>query len=211
MKKLFVILLAIWIMVGIKTYGYSPTGHDNISAISFIEEGELLVDMTSSKIDSGFKALGRNRFIGWKYHYFNIKREASYVGEIIFARSNRTNEKIEIDYSLRETNYQERSIKTTGSISGQFEGNIKKIEAGIEAEGSVTTDKKSAITRVEDTSFSFVVDPFHRITFRVTGDAYVTNGVSKYSLFGITFKKGTWEYIDIITRYYELYEEELPK
>ena len=211
MKKIVLFALVLWIILGLDIYAYSPTGHDNITAIEFVEDGELLVDMTSSQIESGYKVLGRNRLFGWKYHFFNIKKETNYVGEIIFSRSNRTSEKLEIDYELKETNYSERSIKTTGSLSGQFEGNIKKIEAGLEAGGSVTADKKTAITRVEDTSFSFVVDPYHRMTFRVTGEALVTNGVSKLSVFGITFKKGTWEYIDIVTRYYELYEEEIAK
>ncbi|MGD9604935.1 MAG: hypothetical protein AB7V00_02105 [Bacilli bacterium] len=211
MKKLFLLAIVIWLALSCQTFGYSPTGHDDISTIVFLDDGELLVDMTSSQIESGYKAMGRNRLFGWKHHFFNIKEEANYVGEIIFSRSNRTSDKLEIDYELEETNHFERSIKTTGSISGQFEGNIKKIDAGIEASGSITSDKTTSITRVEDTSFSFVVDPFHRVTFRVTGEALVTNGVSKLSILGITFKKGTWEYIDIVTRYYELYEEEMSK
>jgi hypothetical protein len=200
----------LWTAIGIqKTQAYSTTGHEGIMAVSFEEEGELLVDMTSAKIEAGYKALGKNRFFGWKYHFFNIKSSATYLGEIIFARSNRTNDRLDIDYQMKETNYSERSIKTTGTLSGQFEGNIKKIDAGLKAGGEIELDRTTSITRVEDTKFSFVVEPNHRITFRVTGDAVVTNGVSKYCFLGITFKKGTWEYVDIITRYYELIEEEL--
>jgi hypothetical protein len=210
MKKLLIVALCLWTAIGIqKTQAYSTTGHEGIMAVSFEEEGELLVDMTSAQIEAGYKALGKNRFFGWKYHFFNIKSSATYLGEIIFARSNRTNDRLDIDYQMKETNYSERSIKTTGTLSGQFEGNIKKIDAGLKASGEIELDRTTSITRVEDTRFSFVVDPNHRITFRVTGDAVVTNGVSKYCFMGITFKKGTWEYVDIITRYYELFEEEL--
>jgi hypothetical protein len=210
MKKLLIVALCLWTAIGIqKTQAYSTTGHEGIMAVSFEEEGELLVDMSSAQIEAGYKALGKNRFFGWKYHFFNIKSSATYLGEIIFARSNRTNDRLEIDYQMKETNYSERSIKTTGTLSGQFEGNIKKIDAGLKAGGEIELDRTTSITRVEDTKFSFVVDPNHRITFRVTGDAVITNGVSKYCFMGITFKKGTWEYIDIITRYYELVEEEL--
>ena len=211
MKKLLIFTLFLWIFLGLDLYAYSPTGHENVSVVEFIDDGELLIDMTSSQIEAGYKTLGRNRLFGWKHYFFNIKEEANYVGEIIFSRSNRTTEKLKIDYELKETHYSERSIKTTGSLSADFEGKIKKIDAGLKASASVTSDKKTAVTRVEHTSFSFVVDPFHRMTFRVTGEALVTNGVSKLSILGMTFKKGTWEYIDIITRYYELYEEELPR
>lgn len=210
MKKLLIVVLCLWTAIGIqKTQAYSTTGHEGIMAVSFEDEGELLVDMTSAQIQAGYKALGKNRFFGWKYHFFTIKSSATYLGEIIFARSNRTNDRLEIDYQMKETNYSERSIKTTGTLSGQFEGNIKKIDAGLKAGGEIELDRTTSITRVEDTGFSFVVEPYHRMTFRVTGDAVVTNGVSKYCFMGITFKKGTWEYVDIITRYYELIEEEL--
>jgi hypothetical protein len=44
---------------------------------------------------------------------------------------------------------------------------------------------------------------------RVTGNAELSNGVSRYYFFGIQFKKGEWEYIDVIDECYELIEEKI--
>ena len=37
--------------------------------------------------------------------------------------------------------------------------------------------------------------------------AEVTNGGSKYFVFGVPVKKGNFEFIDTLTEFYELYEE----
>jgi hypothetical protein len=139
----------------------------------------------------------------------NIKTDVEYIGETIFAKSNRSSQDIKIDYNLEEKTYAERSIRTTGSLSGNFGAKISKIDAKLEAKAEHETKSTDAITRLEKTGFTIVVRPNHRLIFRVTGDALVTNGVSKFYIFGITFDKGCWEYIDCVTRYYELYEEEI--
>lgn len=209
MKKLFIICLLLVFINTVSLKAYSATGHELFTEIKFEEEGTLLVDMTSSQISLGYKDLGRAKFIGWKNHYFTVKEEATYVGEIIFAKSNRSREPMEIDYTLKDTEFKERSITIGGSLSGNFKKNIKGIDTqiGAKVEGDVTN--VSSNQRVQETKFTATVMPNYRLIFRETGDALVTNGVSKYYFFGITMNKGEWEYIDIVTRYYELYEEEI--
>ena len=51
--------------------------------------------------------------------------------------------------------------------------------------------------------------PYTKLTLMVRGDCVVSNGVGKYYVFGIPFSKGTWEYIDFVTEYYEFFEEKL--
>lgn len=209
MKKLFIICLLLVLVNTLSLKAYSATGHEMFTEIKFEEEGTLLVDMTSSQINLGYKDIGRAKFIGWKNHYFNVKEEATYVGEIIFAKSNRSREPMEIDYTLKDTEFKERSITIGGSLSGNFKKNIKGIDAQIGAKVDGNVKNVSSNQRVQETKFTATVMPNYRLIFRETGDALVTNGVSKYYFFGITMNKGEWEYIDIVTRYYELYEEEI--
>ena len=49
--------------------------------------------------------------------------------------------------------------------------------------------------------------PHTKITLRISGDAYVTSGVSKYYFLGLCLRKGEWERVDVETMYYELVEE----
>ena len=41
----------------------------------------------------------------------------------------------------------------------------------------------------------------------LTGDAYLSQGAAIYYFFGIPIVKKNWEYIDVLTEYYEFYEE----
>lgn len=207
-KALIVVFISIFI-VNFSVGAYTKTGHPDITELTFKEKGKLLINMTSSELDKAFASTGRRCFWGWKHHFMNIYSEADYVGEVIFARVNRTSDPIKFDYSIKETDYIERSVKTTGSISGSFGSKIKQIDCKLQGEYRREVTKKTAHTKVEDNSFSVVVKPYTRLTYKITGEALVTNGVSKHYVFGILIKKGTWEYIDIVTAYYELCEEPL--
>lgn len=209
MKKFLIVILGLTFFASIATNAYSPTGYDEYVSITFKDDGKLLIDLTSAEIKEAYEKLGRAKFWGWKHYYMNIKEEAVYIGETIFAKSNRSSQDLKIDYNLEEKTSAERTIRTTGSLSGNFGAKIGKINAELEAEAEHETKSTDAITRQEKTGFTIVVRPNHRVVFRVTGDVLVTNGVSKYYIFGITFDKGCWEYIDCVTRYYELYEEEI--
>ena len=46
------------------------------------------------------------------------------------------------------------------------------------------------------------------MTLRIVGDARVSNGVSKYYVFGICMKKGAFEIVEITSTIYELLEED---
>ena len=207
MKKLFIISLLFTLLYSVKLNAYSTTGHDLFSEITFIDDGSLLVDISSIELDAGYKDMGRAKFMGWKHHYLTIKAEATYVGEILFAKSNRSRDPIKIDYKFKETDTNERSVTYAGSLSGKFKAKIYSIDSEINAKYDKTVKKVTSKQTVQETSFVIIVYPGYKLLLRETGECLVTNGLSKYYFFGITMNKGHWEYIDIITKYYEIYEE----
>ena len=127
---------------------------------------------------------------------------------MIFARSNKTNEPITIKYSYKDTNSLERSVTYSASLSGKFKKNIKGIDTEINGKIDNTVKKVTSRETVEVTDFTITIQPNKKVVFRETGECLVTNGVSKYYFLWLTLNKGSWEYIDIVTRYYELYEED---
>lgn len=209
MKKILIFCLLLILVNTISIKAYTKTGHEMFTEIEFVEEGTLLVNMTSKQIDQGYKDIGRGRFVGWKHHFFTVKKEATYIGEILFARSNRSREPIKIDYKLKDTQTNERSYTIGGSLSSKFKTNIKSIDMELSPKIDGSIRDLTSNQKVEETSFTVTVMPNYKVVFRETGEALVTNGVSKFYILGITFNKGQWEYIDVVTRYYELYEEEL--
>jgi hypothetical protein len=209
MKKIFVFIVLLLLSGMLSMQISAAYGHDAFTGISLEDDGKLLTEMTSEEIEEGYKAMGKRKFLGWKHHYFLIEGKASYIGEVIFAKSNRTGQPIEVNYVLQEKKYNETSWKISGSISGKIEAKVKKANIGGSAE--VEGEKKGldSFTRFEETKFKVTVEPNHRIVFHVTGDCVITNGVSKQYIFGICFKKGSWEYLDVLTTYYELLETEI--
>lgn len=210
MKKIFIVFIVMYLTFCFSSIkAHAGTGHKGFSEITIKGEGKLLVDMTDDEINVGYRAMGKRKFWGWHHHYFLIQEEATYRGEIIFAKSNRTDQPVEINYLLQEKEYTENSWKVTGSISGKIQGKIKG--ADVSVNGGAEGEKKDteSYTRFEETKFKVLVEPNHRLIFQITGDCLVTSGVSKYYILGITSKKGAWEYVEVVTRYYELYTTEI--
>jgi hypothetical protein len=209
MKKLIIVGFLLIIVVLCSDNVNAATGHDSFSDIMFYDSGKLLVDMTSKEIDKGYEMMKGRLFWGYKTHYFTLEEEASYIAEIIFAKSNRTKQPIKVEYTLQEKESTENSFKVTGSLSGNIEGKVKSATVKGSASAGVTNETKDSYSRFEETSFDVIVEPNHRLIFHVTGDCVVTNGVTKVYLFWMAVSKGSWESIEVSTRYYELLEEEI--
>ena len=62
----------------------------------------MIKDIDQDTIDAGYKKVDKRRFWGWNVHYFYINKEAEFVGEMVFARSNRTSVNMDFEYTLKE-------------------------------------------------------------------------------------------------------------
>lgn len=202
MKKTFLLCMILLLSLFVPS-AQAATGHKGFSEIVLAEEGKLLAEITDAEIQAGYNALGR-KFFGWKHYFFTYWEDATYKGEVIFAKSNRTGQPIEINYVLQEKEYTENSWKVKGSISGKVQGKIKKIDFALNADAEGEKKDTESFTRFEETKFKILLEPNHRLVLQITGECTVTNGVSKHFLFGICSKKGVWEYVEVVTRYYEL-------
>lgn len=203
------ILLLVSITCNIKVNAYQETGHPDFTSVEFYDTGELLIDISHSEIEFGEKQLNKFKFWGWKTFYFNHKKLAKYVGEVLFSKSNKTKTAYQVDYTIETTKITNHSTKINGSLSGKFSETIKKFVGTLSFEGELENKVDNKIERSEETKIKVSILPNKRVTLRITGDAYVTNGISKYYVLGMVFKKGTWESIDVLTSYYELFEEDI--
>lgn len=210
MKKFLIIFMLVAVFTTIKVNGYQKTGHSGFSEIKFVESGKLLVDIKSKEIEEAYEIMGKARFWGWKYHYFNINEKATYIGEIIFSKTNKTDTPFVISYQVQEKEYAEESVSYTGNVSIKASGSYKKIiEGSVGGDFKYSSSSSSSTTYTETAKIDFEVKPYHKLTYRVAGELEVTTCACKYYVFGITFKKGAWEVIRVMTSYYELIEEEI--
>lgn len=209
MKKGFLLFLLLFVCFGIKVSAYEPTGHEGITDVIFYDGGKILSRMKSREIQSGYTAMGKAIFWGWKTHYFCIEEKANYIGEIIFSKSNKTSEALPVTYSVQESYSKTTSVKINGGVSGSIKGMIKAATVTGSGSLNVTSENKEDYNVTEKTNINFIIQPNCKITYRVTGDCYITNGLCDYYAFWIKLKKGRFELIKFETRYYELVEENI--
>lgn len=187
---------------------YSKTGHEQFSELEFVKRDKmLLVDMTDYFIELNLEKLP-SKFWGSSNSYYCKYEDATYVGEVVFSRSNKTSEPYVFDYSLKEVEYYARSINVEGSISVEGKQKKKTVEMTGKVNVSAGIDVKESKEKTEASQMSVKVYPNKKITLRVAGEAKISSGFSKSFIFFICTKKGAWETVDVVTSYFELVEED---
>ncbi|HHU56619.1 MAG TPA: hypothetical protein GXZ48_08105 [Acholeplasmataceae bacterium] len=188
---------------------YSKTGHDQFAELEFENPDKmLLVEMTDYFIDLNLRELPK-KFWGTSNKYYCKYENATYVGETVFSRSNKTSQQYVFNYSLSEVEYYERSININGSVN--IDGKRKKdkveISGKVNVNGGISIEESNRITESYD--MKITVYPNKKITLRVAGEAKISSGFSKSYVFWICTKKGAWETVDVVTSYFELVEEDV--
>lgn len=213
MKKVFLFSCILsFLLLGVKTVikGYVKTGHDEFAEIIFYNDGDLLlVERDRSSILDAYNSLKGGKVFGWETYYFNINSKAKYVGDTIFSKSNRTKNMFVVNYKINQETFVEKSVRINGSVSSKIAGEIKKIDLSVSPKIDIWYEKNNTFTKEEETKFQLEIIPMTKVSLRISGDAYVTSGVSKYYFLGIVLRKGEWERVEVETMYYELVEEEL--
>lgn len=206
---LFIVGIILMLIVCNKVNAYSVTGHEDLKKITFVDDDiRLLNEYSKNEIDNTINSM-KGKIFGWQTVYYNINEEAYYEGITIFSRSNKSNNVIDFDYVLNETEVIETSVTVKGSVSAKITGAIKKISMTFSGEGEYSKETGNSLTSSSKTTLKFNILPNTRLSLVVTGQCYVTTGVSRYRFLGITFNKGAWENIEVETIIYELREEEI--
>lgn len=214
-KKRIIIFCSIFLSVFLmmiyvnNVSAYSVTGHEDFKKITFYKpNARLLTDYNSTEIDNTLKSMDKN-FIGWRTVYYNVNEKAEYEGVTIFSRSNKSREVIKFDYVLNETKVTETSVKVKGSVSTKITGSIKKVDMTFNGQGEIEKTSENSFSSTSKTTLTFNIQPNTKLSLVIRGDCYVTTGVSRYRFFGITFKKGSWENVEVDTIIYELREDKI--
>ncbi len=215
-KKSFIISLLLTIIICFYSQNnvvdaatYRNIGHDDIIEITVNNSSfVLLKDMSDKTITNYLNKVKRKAF-GWEAYSINSEVKCKYVSQIIFAKSNLTQEPIKYNYTLKYSQTAETQVSKTGSIAGKLSGKLSGVTPGVEASLEKETTSKTKTFYEEKTTFTMQVNPGKKLSLRVTGDAVISNGVGRYYFLGIVFKKGTWEYIDKTNEFYEMYEEDI--
>lgn len=214
-KKCFICLITLCsLTTALKVHAASSTkntGHSDIIELGFYDHQfgyKLLSEMSSDELNSAYKKV-KSKAFGWNVKDINSNVDAWYISKIIFSKSNKSNQVYTFTYSTKHSSTNELELSASGTIATKVSGKIKAVTLSGSLDGKGEITKTTEEYFEEKTNFSVDLMPFTKLTLMVRGDCVVSNGVGKYYVFGIPFSKGTWEYIDFITEYYEFFEEKL--
>lgn len=188
----------------------NPNTHPEFKELifPFSDTAELVEDMEVKRIDNAYKKIKRKVF-GWSVLSIIGDEKVKYVSDTIFSKANNTKMPLTFNYKCTLQNETQTSISVTGdlSISGNAKGKV--LSGGLEAKVRAAVGWVETKSVTETTETKLVVSPKTKLSIIIKGDALLNNGVAKYYFLGIPFKKGTWEYVEILTEYYDYYEEEI--
>ena len=175
---------------------------NNLRNLKCLEEE----DYTDSEIKRKYKDVSFAMF-GNQFSYFDKYIPIEYKSTVIFSRSNKTRESYTFAYNLETVKYEKVSISVKGSVNAKAVFKIKKVDVTGGGDFSISSTKDTSETVTESGKLNVVIYPNKKVTLRIVGDARVSNGVSKYYLFGICMKKGAFEIVEITSTIYEMVEE----
>ena len=206
--NIFIILLSLILISIISVDAGTKTGHQEFTKITFLYNPEalLLIEMDDNKLDSMMKNVKKKVF-GWATYTNIVNYDVVYEAGSIFSRSNNTSQPIDFTYSTSSQTSVQTSINGSSSIALKASGKIDAVSLGLESSVRTEIGVKKTVSFEESVDFTVKIMPNKKVSLLVKGNAILSNGASKYYFLGICTKKNFWEFVDIMSEYYELYEE----
>ena len=186
----------------------TKTGHKEFTKITFLynKDNYLLIEMNNTQLEEMMKEVKRKAF-GWSTYTNVINNEVVYEAGSIFSRSNNTSQPIDFTYSTTASTSKQLTSNLSGTLAMKASGKIDAISLGLDTSIRGEIGIKNNVSFEEEVDFTVKIMPNKKVSLLVKGIATLSNGASKYYFLGICTKKNYWEYIDVMSEYYELYEE----
>lgn len=209
-SSLMMIILTITICMGISLDVNAKTGHEEYTKITFMynPEAKLLIDMTKLEKQQLLNNVKKKAF-GWSNKTNHLNLYVMYEANTIFSRANNTQHAIEFEYSTTSKQLKQVTKELGGTLGLKLSGKTTKISWSLDKTIRAEIGTKTENVYQEETDFTIRIEPKKKVSLIVKGMATLSNGCSKYYVFGICTSKKFWEYVDVVNEFYELYEETL--
>lgn len=186
----------------------TKTGHKEFNEINFLynQNEKILVELDGTERKSILNHVKRRAF-GWSNYTNLLNLVVTYTADTIFSRSNYTNQVIELNYATTSTRKNQLTKTFSGTLALKASGKLDDISLNLDNSIRSEIGYKTEISFEEEMDFDIKIEPGKKISLIVKGKANLSNGASKFYIFGIPTSQKLWEYVDVINEYYELYEE----
>ncbi|MBQ8292610.1 MAG: hypothetical protein IJX78_02235 [Bacilli bacterium] len=169
-------------------------------------KAKLISDMDQKTIDNALNQLKRKVW-GWSVNIIVKNQTVEYVGDTVFAKRNNTSQTLKYTYYVENESSFTGSVAVSSSLAMEAGGKIEGVSLSLDRTIRSEIGAKIYKAKTESTEILITIPPKRKLTVSIRGEARLNNGVSKFYIFGLSFKKGTWEYIDVVNEYYDYYEE----
>lgn len=202
MKKHYIVLLVslLFFLSGRDVLGLNYTNFQDLT----IHDGKILSEMDEEEITGYYPKINSRKFSGWRVHYINKSKKVTFISETLFSYHNDGKSPIAYNYSFSEQTVSKFSISSSGSISYNLTGEVKKFKNGLNTTLKIDTTTQISSETKESTSMKFDIDPGCRANLYMTGEGKITNGVAARYIFWIRKERGGFEYFELSTVYQRL-------
>ena len=176
--------------------------------LPYVSNAELIEDMSNAKINNAYKKVKRKLF-GWNINPITRDLTIDYVGDTVFAKANNTSNTLSFVHTFEVTDSLETSVSVSGDIQLELGIKGKKVTTAVDTKIRAEIGRKTKKTTTETLKTTIVIPAHTKVSVTIKGKARLNNGVARYYFLGVSTKKGTWEYIDVINEYYDYYEENI--
>lgn len=208
MKLFMSVLLSISLLSGIFNINNNETGHRDFSEIIIDEDDDIYL-LINTSLSYRKKALNnvKWRLFGPSVYVSINKARVGYKKNDVFSRSNKTSNVIEYDFKYTTTTKIKISSDFTRKNTVDVSAKISQFGGSIEESISNALGIANEVGYSKEVDYTITINPYSKVTMYITGEALLSQGAVKYYFFGIPIYKSNWECIDIVSEFYELYEE----
>lgn len=211
MRKIIFCLFCLMSCLNVYVVGAAEsTGHPEFQEIRIPvgSDAKLISNMDKETINKAYGKIKR-KFWGWGVEVIVNNQKVEYKGDTVFAKKNNTTQTLKYIYFHRKEESVTTSVSASASLAGKASGKIKAVTTSLDNSIRGEIGKKTEASRMESMEITIIVPPKKKLTVCIRGEARLNNGVCRYYVLGIGFKKGEWEYIDVVNEYYDYYEENI--
>ncbi|HHX76366.1 MAG TPA: hypothetical protein GX698_03205 [Acholeplasmataceae bacterium] len=199
LKLIWTLLICVLIIGQQSTFAYA-----DFQDFTKVGNGKLLDQYTKSDYDYGYRQIGSNEFLGWKYHYITKDMKVKFISETLFSYYNNGKSAINYNYKASKKTISSYKLKVSGGIKLQTQKDNKVFGNGLTATLNMDYVYDNKVEDVESFDIKVSIEPATQLVLYLYGEGKITNGVAKNYFFWIEVAKGGFEIFVVTTHYQRL-------
>src|SRR5690606_29444904 len=154
LKLIWTLLICVLIIGQQSTFAYA-----DFQDFTKVGNGKLLDQYTKSDYDYGYRQIGSNEFLGWKYHYITKDMKVKFISETLFSYYNNGKSAINYNYKASKKTINSYELSVSGGLKLKTDKNNKIFGDGLQASIDANFKWKNSTEEVESYDIKVSIEP----------------------------------------------------